>query len=146
MKLSARMQCGELRESSQPASAMRTDLSDIHAGSARADFSHRRRVPIPWPKFMKALTRADLPLKANEVAVALVILSYADMTTLTCFPSIDEIRRHAHVSRNTVCRTIKKLEKLRLVTVSKRKQASGRFDRNEYDFNLLRQQVYQVCN
>ena len=117
-----------------------------YSHSSKADFSHRRRVPIPWPKFMKALTRTDLPLKANERAVALIILSYADMKTLTCFPSIDEIRRHAHVSRNTVCRTIKKLVKLRLVTVNKRKQASGRFDRNEYDFNLLRQQVYRVAN
>ena len=95
---------------------------------------------------MKALTRSDLPLRANERAVALVILMYADMKTLTCYPSIDEISRCACVSRNTVCRTIKKLEKLRLVKVNKRKQASGRFDRNEYDFNLLRLQVYEVSS
>lgn len=111
--------------------------------SVRSDFSHRKRIRIPWPKYMKALTRTVLPLHANERAVALVIFSYSDVNSLTCYPSIDEISRHAHVSRNTVCRTIKKMVKLRLVEVRKRKQATGRFERNEYDFNCLRLHVYQ---
>ena len=111
-------------------------VASIHA--------YRKRIKIPWPKFMKVLTRPDLPLRANERAVALVIFMYADMNTLTCYPSIDEICRHAAVSRNTACRAIKKLVELGLVKVSKRKQEGVKFERNLYDFNPLRMQIGRV--
>jgi len=93
---------------------------------------------------MKALTRPELDLKTNERLVALVILSFADMQTLTSYPSINEIRRRAKVNRNTVSRAIKNLRKLGLMNVTKRRNAGGKFARNEYDFNPLRQHIYRV--
>ena len=93
---------------------------------------------------MKALTRPELDLRANERLVALVILSFAGKQTLTCYPSIDEISRRANVSRNTVCRTIKKLRDLGLIKVTKRKQAGGKFERSLYDFNSLRRHIGRV--
>ena len=93
---------------------------------------------------MKVLTRPDLPLRANERAVALVIFSYADMTTLTCYPSIDEICRRASVGRSTVCGATKKLRELGLMNVTKRQRAGGKFAGNEYDFNPLRMHINRV--
>ena len=90
---------------------------------------------------MKALTRPELDLKANERLVALVILSFVDMQTLTCYPSIDEIRRRARVCRNTTSRAIKKLQVLGLMNVAKRRTAGGKFARNEYDLTPLRKHI-----
>ena len=90
---------------------------------------------------MKALTRPELDLRANERLVALVILSFADMQTLTCYPSIDEICRRARVGRNTTTDAIKNLRVLGLVNVAKRRSAGGKFARNEYDFNPLRKHI-----
>ena len=89
-------------------------------------FSHRKRIKIPWPKLAKALMEPDLPLRANERAVAFAIFVYADMTTLTCYPSIGEIARHANVSRNTVCRTTKKMKDIGLVKVLKKRKHGGK--------------------
>ncbi len=93
---------------------------------------------------MKALTRPELDLRTNERLVALVILSFVDLQTLTAYPSLDEIRRRAKVSRNTASRAIKKLQKLGLMNVAKKRSAVGKFARNEYDFNPLRNQIYRV--
>ena len=104
-------------------------------------YAHRKRIKIPWPKYMKALTRHDLPLRANERAVALVIFMYADMKTLTCFPSIAEISRRARVSPRTVFQAIKKLEELGFVKVTKRHRTGGKYACNHYDFNPLRMHI-----
>lgn len=90
---------------------------------------------------MKVLTHPGLPLRANERAVALVMFSYADMETLLCYPSIDEISRRAKVGRETVCRTTKKLQDLGLVKVTKKHRTGGEYACNEYDFNPLRMHI-----
>ena len=105
---------------------------------------HRKRLKVSWPKLAKVLTDPQWPLRANERAVALVIFMYADMKTLTCYPSIDEICRRASVGRNTATRAIKELQKLGLMTVTKRHRAGGKFAGNEYDFNALRRHFHHV--
>ena len=70
-----------------------------------------------WPELMKILTYPDLPLRANQKLVALVILQYVDIETLKCYPSIDEISRRAGVSRNTACKAIGRLVELQLLDV-----------------------------
>ena len=110
---------------------------------AKRGFEHRSRRPMWWPELMKILTHPDLPLKPNQRLVALVILSHIDLKTMTCYPSQDLIRRRARVSRNTVSETIKRLEELKLIAVSKQRQTEGRFDRNLYDFNPLRTRISQ---
>ena len=109
-------------------------------------FSHRTRIKIPWPKLAKALIEPNLPLRANERAVALTIFLYADMTTLTCYPSIREIARHAGVGRNTVCRAIRKMKEIGLVIVTKKHRQGGKFAGNEYDFNILRTRINRISN
>ena len=113
--------------------------------SPNLNFEHRKRFPIPWPKFMKILTLPEWPLSANERALALVIFSFADLETLTCYPPIDTVTRNAHVGRNTVSRTIRLLVKLHLLKVTKQRGEMGRFDRNHYDFNPLRTHIDKVA-
>ena len=93
--------------------------------------------PTPFAKLSKVLTEPELPLKANERLVALVIFQHVNLTTMQCWPSLDNIARRAKVGRHTVCRTIKKLQTLGLMEVTK-KRAKGKFDRNIYDFSNVR--------
>ena len=82
-------------------------------------------------------TEPDLPLKANERAVALVIFQHVNMTTMQCWPSVDTIARRAKVGKHTVTRTIKALQKLGLMRLTK-KRVQGKFDRNVYDFSAIK--------
>ena len=94
----------------------------------------QRKKPAPFAKLSKVLTEPDLPLKANERVVALVMFQHVRMTDMKCWPSIDTICRRAKVGRNTVFETIKALKKIGLLTVEK-KRAKGKFERNIYDFS-----------
>jgi hypothetical protein len=94
---------------------------------------------------MKILTLPEWPLSANERAVALVIFSFADLETLTCYPTIETICKRAHVGRNTVSRTTGLLVELDLVKITKRRGKRGRYDRNLYDFNPLRMHIGRVA-
>ncbi len=96
-----------------------------------------RKKPAPFAKLSKVLTEPDLPLKANERLVALVMFQYINLTTMQCWPSVEFIARRAKVSRNTVCRTIKALQEMGLMEVTK-KRVKGKFDRNIYDFRNVR--------
>ena len=107
------------------------------------DLESRRRPKPPFAKLSKVLTEPDLPLKANERLVALVMFQYINLTTMQCWPSVDIIARRAKVSRNTVCRTIKTLQKIGLMEVTK-KRAKGKFDRNIYDFTNVRKYCDRV--
>ena len=89
-----------------------------------------------YAKLSKLLTEPGLDLRANERLVALVIFQHVDLDTMICWPSIGTIGRRARVSRNTVCRTIKKLKALAILTVSKERDA-GKFFRSVYDFSPL---------
>ena len=104
--------------------------------------SRRRRDP-PFANLTKVFTEPDLPLKANERLVALVMFQHVNLTTMQCWPSVDNIARRAKVSRHTVIDTIKALRKLGLVKVSK-KRTKGKFDRNVYDFSEVKYRTNRV--
>ena len=84
----------------------------------------------------KFFTDPQLDFRANERVVAVVIFQHVNLRTMQSYPSIDTICRRAKVSRNTVCRTIKKLQELRLMKVIK-KRDGGKYSRNVYDFSAL---------
>jgi len=100
--------------------------------------AHRKRLKVSWPMLAKVLTDPKWPLRGNDRIVAVVIFMFANMTTLTCYPSIDEICRRAKVSPNTAYRAISELQRLGLMKKTKRRSAGGKFDGNFYDFNPLR--------
>ena len=87
-------------------------------------------------RLSKHFTEPEVDLRANERLVALVIFQHVNLETMTCWPSIESIVRRARVGRNTVCRTIKRLKELGMMTVSKKRDA-GKFSRNVYDFHPL---------
>ena len=97
----------------------------------------RKKKPPPFARLSKVLTEPNLPLKANERLVALVMFQYVDMRTMQCWPSVNTICRRAKVGRNTVAHTIKLLKELGLMTVS-RKRSKGKYDRNIYDFSNVK--------
>ena len=97
----------------------------------------KKRPDAPFAKLTKVFTEPDLPLKANERLVALVMFQHVNLTTMQCWPSIDTICRRAKVGRNTVCRTIKELQTIGLMKATK-KRTKGKFDRNVYDFSNIR--------
>ncbi len=92
---------------------------------------------LSYARLSKLLTEPELPLKASERAVALVIFQHVNLTTMQCWPSIDTITRRAKVSRHTVTRTVKLLQECGLMEVSK-KRAKGRFASNVYDFSKIK--------
>ena len=94
-------------------------------------------------KLSKVLTDPDLPLRTNERLVALVIFQHVNLKTMKCWPTIHTISRRAKVTRNTVCKTIKKMEKMGLVNVAKERKG-GRFQQSIYDFTPILGRVYQV--
>lgn len=71
-------------------------------------------------------------LDAYEMAVYLVLLSHRDHKTGTAFPGFDKIKKQSRLSRNTVIRTIPKLEARGLITVTRRKRGNGKNDPNLY--------------
>lgn len=97
----------------------------------------RRRPEPPFARLSKVLTEPDLPLKANERLVALVMFQHISLKTMKCWPSMDTITRRAKVSRHTVIRTIRVLQEVGLLKVKKRR-VNGRFERNEYDFSAIK--------
>lgn len=103
----------------------------------------QRKKSVPFARLSKVLTEPDLPLRANERLVALVMFQYVNMTTMQCWPSIDTICRRAKVGRNTVFETIKALKEIGLITVEK-KRKKGKFDRNIYDFSNVRKYCDRV--
>lgn len=103
----------------------------------------RPRKPPPFAKLSKVLTDPDLPLKANERLVALVMFQHVNLTTMQCYPSIETIRRRAKVSRNTVVDTVKHLQQLGLVKVTK-ERVGGRFSRSVYDFTEVKNRRNRV--
>ena len=107
------------------------------------DLESRRRPKSPFAKLTKVFTEPDLPLKANERLVALVMFQHVNLTTMQCYPSIDTICRRAKVGRNSVSGTIKALEKLGLLKVKKGRR-QGKFDRNVYDFSNVRKYCDRV--
>ena len=96
-----------------------------------------------FAELSKVLTHKELPLKANERLVAVVIFQHVRMTDMKCWPSIEEIRRRAKVGRNTVSRTIKLLKELGLMTVEK-ERSNGKFKRNVYDFSNIKNHSNRV--
>jgi len=103
----------------------------------------QRKKPAPFAKLTKVLTDPDLPLTANERLVALVMFQYVNLTTMQCWPSVGTITRRAKVGRHTVARTIKALQALGLLEVTK-KRDKGKFDRNIYDFSNIRKHCDRV--
>jgi hypothetical protein len=105
-----------------------------------------RRSKKSMPSFIrltKVLTDPDLPLNASERIIALVIFQHVSIKDMKCFPSVDTICRRAKVSKNTVYRTIRKLQELKLMTVEKRRN-NGKFERNIYDFSILKTSTHCV--
>lgn len=107
------------------------------------DLESRRRPKPPFAKLTKVFTEPDLPLKANERLVALVMFQHVNLTTMQCYPSIDTICRRAKVGSHTVARTIKVLQALGLLEVTKQR-AKGKFERNVYDFSNVRKRCDRV--
>ena len=107
------------------------------------DIESRRRPNPPFAKLTKVFTEPDLPLTANERLVALVMFQHVDLKTMKCWPTIGTITRRAKVGRHTVARTIKALEKIGLLKVTKQR-SKGRFHRNIYDFSGVRKQCDRV--
>jgi hypothetical protein len=105
--------------------------------------SGKRKKSTPFARLSKVLTEPELPLKANQRLVALVMFQHVDLETMQCFPSVDTIARRAKVSRHTVIDTIKVLQNLGLVKVSK-KRTKGKFDRNVYDFSEVKYRTNRV--
>ena len=99
----------------------------------------QRAKPVSFARLTKVFTEPELKLKANERLVALVMFQHVNMTTMQCYPSIDTICRRAKVGSHTVARTIKALQALGLLEVTKQR-ARGKFDRNIYDFSNVRKQ------
>ncbi len=97
----------------------------------------QKKKPTPFAKLSKVFTEPNIPLKANQRVVALVMFQHVNMTSMQCYPSIDTIVRRAKVGRNTVCETIKLLQEIGLMTVKKQRR-EGKFDRNVYDFSNVR--------
>jgi hypothetical protein len=97
----------------------------------------RKRPDPPFAKLSKVLTEPDLPLKANQRLVALVMFQHVNLKTMQCWPSVNTIARRARVGRHTVAGTIKKLQEIGLMEVTK-KRVRGKFDRNVYDFSAIR--------
>lgn len=97
----------------------------------------RRRLDPPFARLSKVLTEPNLPLRANERLVALVMFQHVNLKTMQCWPSVDTIARRAKVGRHTVARTIKVLQKIGLMKVTK-KRVNGKFDRNVYDFSAIK--------
>ena len=97
----------------------------------------KKRPDAPFAKLSKVFTEPDLPLKANERLVALVMFQHINMTTMQCWPSVDTIARRAKVNKHTVTRTVKKLEEIGLLKVTK-KRTKGKFDRNVYEFSAVK--------
>ncbi len=97
----------------------------------------KKRPDAPFAKLSKVFTAPDLPLKANERLVALVMFQHVNLTTMQCYPSIDSISRRAKVGRHTVIRTIKRLQEIGLLKVTKQRR-QGKFDRNTYDFTEVK--------
>ena len=99
---------------------------------------HKRKRPAPpFARLSKVLTEPDLPLRANERLVALVMFQHVNLTTMQCWPSVDTIARRAKVGRHTVARTIKVLLEIGLIEVTK-KRVNGKFDHNVYDFSAIK--------
>ena len=97
----------------------------------------KKRPDAPFAKLTKVFTEPDLPLKANERLVALVMFQHINLTTMQCWPSVDTIARRAKVNKHTVTRTVKRLQEIGLLKVTK-KRTKGKFDRNIYDFSAVK--------
>lgn len=66
----------------------------------------------------------DADLSLHELAVYIVLLRFRDHKTGTCFPGMSTIADCARISRESVKRTIPKLEARGMIRVTKRKDGS----------------------
>ncbi|MEV7631993.1 helix-turn-helix domain-containing protein [Microbacterium sp. NPDC089318] len=66
----------------------------------------------------------DADLTLHELAVYIVLLRFRDHTTGTCYPGMTTIADCARISRESVKRTIPKLEARGMIRVTKRKEGT----------------------
>ena len=58
-----------------------------------------------------------LKLSANEFRIYIVLLTYEDRKTHTCYPSLSTLAKAAGVSRKTVMKCVHQLEEKRLIDI-----------------------------
>ena len=58
-----------------------------------------------------------LKLSANEFRIYIVLLTYEDRKTHTCYPSLSTLAKSAGVSRKTAMKCVHLLEEKRLITI-----------------------------
>ena len=58
-----------------------------------------------------------LKLSANEFRIYIVLLTYEDRKTHTCYPSLSTLSKAARVSRKTVMKCVHQLEEKRLISI-----------------------------
>lgn len=81
--------------------------------------------------------KLNLKLKPTVKAVLDLLVKYSDKE-YTCYPSQEYIADKLSVTRETVNRTIKKLEELKYITISKHKETdTQKFFNNIYYINIL---------
>ncbi|MFT7880468.1 MAG: helix-turn-helix domain-containing protein [Sulfurimonas sp.] len=67
----------------------------------------------------------DIPLKANDKLVFLVLCEYADDDTCTCYPSLSTIVRKASISKGALSYSLNVLENLGFIKREHRKRDNG---------------------
>lgn len=74
----------------------------------------------------------DFNLPANTIAVYCCLLMFADREKLSCFPSLRMICEKCHLTKNTVIKCLRSLEKIGLVQVKLRKRWNNSNSSNMY--------------
>jgi replication initiation and membrane attachment protein DnaB len=82
--------------------------------------------------FMVSNKIFDFDLPANAIAVYCCLLMFADRENLSCFPSHRMICKKCNLSKNTVIKCLKTLEKIGLVQVKSRKRWNNSNSSNMY--------------
>ena len=81
--------------------------------------------------------KLNLKLKPTLKAVLDLLVKYSDKKH-TCYPSQEYIANKLNVTRETINRTIKKLEELKYITISKHKETkTQKYFNNIYYINIL---------
>ncbi len=82
--------------------------------------------------FMVSNKIFNFGLPANVIAVYCCLLMFADRENLSCFPSHRMICKKCNLSKNTVIKCLKTLEKIGLVQVKSRKRWNNSNSSNMY--------------
>lgn len=74
----------------------------------------------------------DFNLPANTITVYCCLLMFADRENLSCFPSHRMICKKCNLSKNTVIKCLKQLERIGLIEVKSRKRWNNSNSSNMY--------------